>query len=91
MKCDSAACHFGPYCWLGPTGKKHYRLRTRLVTYVEKGDVPETHKDVLESGMCPTWRISRSRKKGVTAVTFSAVKRRDCLSTLMFTRHTLLD
>ncbi|KAJ5346176.1 hypothetical protein N7452_004180 [Penicillium brevicompactum] len=50
MKCDSAACHLGPYCWLDPRGKKHYRLRTqtlrRLVTYVEKGGVLETHKDV---------------------------------------------
>ncbi|KAJ5982083.1 hypothetical protein N7451_012183 [Penicillium sp. IBT 35674x] len=50
MKCDSAACHLGPYCWLDPMGKKHYRLRTqtlrRLVTYVEKGGVLETHKDV---------------------------------------------
>ncbi|KAJ5161713.1 hypothetical protein N7492_007105 [Penicillium capsulatum] len=40
----------GPYCWLDPMGKKHYRLRTqtlrRLVTYVEKGGVLETHKDV---------------------------------------------
>lgn len=50
MKCDSAACHLGPYCWLDPKGKKHYRLRTqtlrRLVTYAEKGGVLETHKDV---------------------------------------------
>ncbi|KAJ5828207.1 uncharacterized protein N7525_006460 [Penicillium rubens] len=50
MKCDSAACHLGPYCWLDPKGKKHYRLRTqtlrRLVTYAEKGGILETHKDV---------------------------------------------
>ncbi|KAJ6004704.1 hypothetical protein N7540_013073 [Penicillium herquei] len=50
MKCDSAACHLGPYCWLDPIGKKHYRLRTqtlkRLVTYAEKGGVLDTHKDV---------------------------------------------
>ncbi|CAG8089937.1 unnamed protein product [Penicillium nalgiovense] len=50
MKCDSAACHLGPYCWLDPKGKKHYGLRTqtlrRLVTYAEKGGVLETHKDV---------------------------------------------
>ncbi|KAJ5471950.1 hypothetical protein N7539_008519 [Penicillium diatomitis] len=50
MKCDSAACHLGPYCWLDPVGKKHYQLRTqtlkRLVTYAEKGGVLETHKDV---------------------------------------------
>lgn len=50
MKCDSSACHLGPYCWLDPVGKKHYRLRTqtlkRLVTYAEKGGVLETHKDV---------------------------------------------
>ncbi|CAG8198344.1 unnamed protein product [Penicillium salamii] len=50
MKCDSAACHLGPYCWLDPVGKKHYRLRTqtlkRLVTYAEKGGVLNTHKDV---------------------------------------------
>ncbi|OQE10095.1 hypothetical protein PENFLA_c094G07593 [Penicillium flavigenum] len=50
MKCGSAACHLGPYCWLDPMGKRHYRLRTqtlrRLVTYVEKGGTLETHKDV---------------------------------------------
>ena len=50
MKCDSAACHLGPYCWLYPRGKKHYRSRTqtlrRLFTYVEKGGVLETQKDV---------------------------------------------
>lgn len=50
MKCDSAACHLGPYCWLDPIGKKHYRLRTQtlrvLVTYAEKGGVLESHKDV---------------------------------------------
>ncbi|CRL31538.1 unnamed protein product [Penicillium camemberti] len=50
MKCDSAACHLGPYCWLDPKGKKHYRLRTqtlrRLVTYAEKGGILETHRDV---------------------------------------------
>jgi hypothetical protein len=42
--------HPGDYCWLGPVGKKHYRLRTqtlkRLVTYAEKGGILETHKDV---------------------------------------------
>ncbi|KAJ9482780.1 hypothetical protein PENNAL_c0137G11045 [Penicillium nalgiovense] len=50
MKYDSAACHLGPYCWLDPKGKKHYRLRTqtlrRLVTYAEKGGILETHRDV---------------------------------------------
>lgn len=50
MKCDSAACHLGPYCWLDRMGKKHHRLRTqtlrRLVTYVEKGGVLESHRDV---------------------------------------------
>jgi hypothetical protein len=50
MKCDSVACHLGPYCWLDPVGKKHHRLRTqtlkRLVTYAEKGGALETYKDV---------------------------------------------
>ncbi|CAG8206617.1 unnamed protein product, partial [Penicillium nalgiovense] len=50
MKCDSPVCRLGPYCWLDPVGKEHYRLRTqtlkRLVTYAEKGGVLETHKDV---------------------------------------------
>lgn len=50
MKCDSPACHLGPYCCLDPVGKKPYRLRTQtlkwLVTYAEKGGVIETHKDV---------------------------------------------
>lgn len=52
MKCDSAACHLSPYCWLDTTWKKHYGLRTqslrRLVTYFEKGSVLETHKDVID-------------------------------------------
>lgn len=51
MKCDSPACHLGPYCWLDPVGKKHYRLRTqtlkRLVTYAEKGSVLEHTKMFL--------------------------------------------
>lgn len=50
MKCDSAACHLGPCCWLNPVGKKHYGLRTQtlkqLVTHAKKGGVLETHKDV---------------------------------------------
>ncbi|KAJ5806676.1 uncharacterized protein N7503_004278 [Penicillium pulvis] len=48
LNAEEHAC--GPYCWLDLMGKKHYRLRTqtlrRLVTYVEKGGVLETHKDV---------------------------------------------
>ena len=50
MKCATASCHLGPYCWLDPIGKKHYQLRThhlrRLITYAERGGVLETHKDV---------------------------------------------
>jgi hypothetical protein len=53
MKYDSGTCHLGPYCWLDPVGKKHYRLRTqtlrRLVTYAEKGGVLESHKDVPDA------------------------------------------
>lgn len=53
MRCDSPSCHLGPYCWLDPMGKKHYQLKThhlrRLVTYVEKGGVLDSHKDVPEA------------------------------------------
>jgi hypothetical protein len=53
MRCDSPSCHLGPYCWLDPIGKKHYQLKThhlrRLVTYVEKGGVLDSHKDVPEA------------------------------------------
>ena len=57
MKGDSAACHLGPYCWLDPVGKKHYRLRTqtlkRLVIYAEKGGVLETYKDDVDETDLP--------------------------------------
>jgi hypothetical protein len=73
MKCDSAACHLGPYCWLDPMGKKHYRLRTqtlrRLVTYAEKGGVLETHKDLPdeireELYMEEQQRLEKEKRKG---------------------------
>lgn len=73
MKCDSASCHLGPYCWLDPMGKKHYRLRTqtlrRLVTYAEKGGVLETHKDVPdeireELYMEEQQRLEKDKRKG---------------------------
>jgi hypothetical protein len=73
MKCDSAACHLGPYCWLDPKGMKHYRLRTqtlrRLVTYAEKGGILETHKDVPdeirdELFMEDQQREERDKRKG---------------------------
>lgn len=73
MKCDSSACHLGPYCWLDPVGKKHYRLRTqtlrRLVTYAEKGGVLDSHKDVPdeiqeELYMEEQQRLEKERRKG---------------------------
>lgn len=73
MKCDSSACHLGPYCWLDPVGKKHYRLRTqtlrRLVTYAEKGGVLEAHKDVPveiqeELYMEEQQRLEKEKRKG---------------------------
>lgn len=73
MKCDSAACHLGPYCWLDPVGKKHYQLRTqtlrRLVTYAEKGGILVTHKDVPdeireELYMEEQQRLEKEKRKG---------------------------
>ncbi|KAI2791663.1 hypothetical protein POX_c04529 [Penicillium oxalicum] len=73
MKCASASCHLGPYCWLDPMGKKHYQLRThhlrRLVTYVEKGGVLETHRDVPddireELYMEEQQRLEKKKRKG---------------------------
>lgn len=73
MKCDSTACHLGPYCWLDLAGKRHYRLRTqtlrRLVTYAEKGGILETHKDVPdeireELYMGDQQRLEKERRKG---------------------------
>ena len=73
MKCDSSVCHLGPYCWLDPVGKKHYRLRTqtlrRLVTYAEKGGVLESHKDVPdeiqeELYMEEQQRLEKEKRKG---------------------------
>lgn len=77
MKCDSTACHLGPYCWLDPVGKKHYRLRThtlrQLVTYAEKGGVLETHKDVPdeireEIYMEEQQRVEKGRRRGGNAL-----------------------
>lgn len=73
LKCDSASCHLGPYCWLDPVGKKHYRLRTqtlrRLVTYVEKGGVLEMHKDVPDEIREELYkekqqRVEKEKRKG---------------------------
>lgn len=73
MKFDSTACHLGPYCWLDPVGKKHYRLCTqtlrRLVTYAEQGGILETHKDVPdeireELYMEEQQRLEKEKRKG---------------------------
>jgi hypothetical protein len=49
MRC-TGPCDRGPHCWIDPDGKKHYRLRAphmrRLIEYVAKGDVLESHDDV---------------------------------------------
>lgn len=41
MRCAGYPCDKGPYCWVDPVGKKHYKLYpphlTDLVEYVEKG------------------------------------------------------
>jgi hypothetical protein len=74
MKCDSSACHLGPYCWLDPMGKKHYRLRTqtlrRLITYAEKGGVLESHDDVPDEiqeklYMEEQQRLGKENREGV--------------------------
>lgn len=51
MRCPGRPCHHdGQFCWLDPVDKKHYRLNTihltKLVNYVEKGGILETHDDV---------------------------------------------
>lgn len=73
MKCGSSTCHLGPYCWLDPMGKKHYRVRTQtlrcLVIYAEKGGILETYKDVPEEiqeelHMEEQQRLEKDRRKG---------------------------
>ena len=75
IKCDLSACYLGPYCWLDPVGKKHYRLHTqplrRLVTYAEKGGVLDSHKDVPdeiqeELYMEEQQRLEKEKRKGLT-------------------------
>lgn len=50
MRCPSPSCHLGPHCWQDPHGKKKYKLRThhlkRLIAYVEKGGILQSHDDV---------------------------------------------
>ena len=74
MRCPSSSCHLSPYCWLDPVGKKHYQLKThhlrRLVTYVEKGGVLESHKDVPEAireelYMEEQQNLEKDKRKGV--------------------------
>lgn len=88
---------FGPYCWLDPVGRKHYRFRTqilgRLVTYNEKGSVLESHKDVPaeiqeELYMGEQQRLEKEKRKGVT---LPGLERYIHLSTSMFSRSTLLE
>jgi hypothetical protein len=41
MRCPGHPCRLGPYCWVDPDGKKHYKLfrphLENLVEYVEQG------------------------------------------------------
>ncbi|CZS92405.1 uncharacterized protein RAG0_02847 [Rhynchosporium agropyri] len=51
MRCPGS-CSSGPYCWVDPHGKKHYRISgplvESLVEYIEEGHTLETHEDVPE-------------------------------------------
>jgi hypothetical protein len=53
MRCPSSSCHLSPHCWQDPHGKKHYALRShhlkRLIAFVEKGGILESHGDVPDS------------------------------------------
>ena len=50
MRCPGPPCDLGPHCWVDPTGKKHYKLRshhlTGLVRYVESGNDLRSQDDV---------------------------------------------
>jgi hypothetical protein len=52
MRCSSAACELGPYCWRDPISKKHIKLTVQnlraLVSYAEEGGLLKTHDDVAE-------------------------------------------
>jgi hypothetical protein len=51
MRCPGS-CPSGPYCWVDPHGKKHYRISgplvESLVEYIEEGHKLESHDDVPE-------------------------------------------
>jgi hypothetical protein len=50
MRCPGHPCRLGPYCWIDPDGKKHYKLfrphLENLVEYVEQGHMLQSHDDV---------------------------------------------
>lgn len=51
MRCPGS-CSSGPYCWVDPHGKKHYKISgllvESLVEYIETGNTVQSHEDVPE-------------------------------------------
>jgi len=51
MHCLSHLCRLGPYCWVDPNSKKHYKLfrpyLKNLVEYTEQGYTLQSYNDVL--------------------------------------------
>lgn len=52
FRCPGHPCQLGPYCWIDPDGKKHYKLLRpdieSLVEYAQKGHIMKSHEHVPE-------------------------------------------
>ena len=50
FRCPGHPCQLGPYCWINPDGRKHFKLLGRhiesLVEYKQEGHTLQSHEDV---------------------------------------------
>jgi hypothetical protein len=50
FRCPGHPCQLGPYCWINPDGRKHYKLLgphiESLVEYKQQGHTLRSHEDV---------------------------------------------
>src|ERR1700737_2399900 len=50
IRCPGHLCRLGPYCWVDPNSKKHYKLfrphLENLIDYVEQGYTLQSYNDV---------------------------------------------
>ena len=52
FRCPSHPCQLGPYCWIDPDDRKHYKILglqiESLVDYKQQGHILQLHEDVPE-------------------------------------------